>query len=108
MSLVDSHSPVDKGVIVGRCRISCLLFAHDLVLLASSERSLQYAPARFSAACDQAKTKLSLKMQKYYVFPETKLIQQVETFKYLRVVFMSDRWKNKFANYIICDKVRSC
>ena len=32
---IDSNSRVDEGVTVGSCRINCLLFAHDLVLLTS-------------------------------------------------------------------------
>jgi len=32
MNLIDSHSGVDDGVIVGYCRINSLLFADDLVL----------------------------------------------------------------------------
>jgi len=46
---IDSHSRVvDEGVTVGRCRMNCLLFADDLVLLASSEQGLQHPPDRFS------------------------------------------------------------
>jgi len=50
MNWIDSHRRVDKGVVVGSCRINCLLFADDLVLFASSEQGLQHALNRFSAA----------------------------------------------------------
>jgi len=61
MHWIDSHSRVDEGVTVGSCRINRLLFAEDLVLLASSQQGLQHEPNRFSAACDQAKVKISTK-----------------------------------------------
>jgi len=34
---IDSYSRVDKGVLVGSCRVNRLLFTDVLVLLASSE-----------------------------------------------------------------------
>jgi len=48
-----------------------LLFANDLVLLASSERGRQHTLGRFSAASDQAGMKISTKRPRYYVSPET-------------------------------------
>jgi len=47
---IDSHSRVDEVVKVGSCRINCLLFAENLVLLASSQMSFQNAHHRFSVA----------------------------------------------------------
>jgi len=71
------------------------------VLFASSERGLQDALDRFSAACDHTGMKIITKMTEYYVSPETQLnqlslhvsgnkLQQVEKFKFLVVVFTSD------------------
>ena len=37
MNWINSHSRVDEGVTVGSCRINRVLFADDLVLLASSQ-----------------------------------------------------------------------
>jgi len=56
---IDSQSRVDEGVSVGSCRINRLLFADNLVLLASSEHGLDYALDRFSATCDQAGMNIS-------------------------------------------------
>jgi len=60
-NLIDSHSRVEDCVTVGSCRIIRLLFADDLVLLASSQQDLQHALDRFSAACDRAGMKISTK-----------------------------------------------
>jgi len=57
--LCRSCSRVDEGVTFGCCRVSSLLFADDLVLLASSARGLQHALYRFSVACDQSGMKIS-------------------------------------------------
>jgi len=61
MNWTDTHSRVDEGVGVGSCRINRLLFADNLVLLASSQQSLQHALDRFSAACHRAGMKISTK-----------------------------------------------
>jgi len=42
MSWMDNHSGVEEGVTVVSCRIKGLLFVDDLVLLASSQQSLQH------------------------------------------------------------------
>jgi len=61
MNWIDSHSPVDEGAewTFGKCRICPLLFASDLVLLATSQQCLQNAIDQFSAVCIQAGTKIS-------------------------------------------------
>jgi len=61
MNWIDSHSRVDESVTVGNCRINRLLFADDLILLASSQQSIQHALDRFCAACDRARMKISTK-----------------------------------------------
>ena len=56
---VDSHSWVDEGV--ENCRINCLLFSDDVVLLASLQQGFQHELDHFSAACNQAGMKNSTK-----------------------------------------------
>jgi len=63
-SMLDSHSRVDEGVTVGSGRINRLLFARNLILLVSSQQSIQHALDRFSAACDRARMKVSTKNTK--------------------------------------------
>jgi len=61
MNWIDSHSRVDEGVTVGSCRINHTLYADELVLVVSSQQSLQHALDRFSAACDRAGMKINSK-----------------------------------------------
>jgi len=73
-----------------------LLFAEDLVLLASSEQVLQYAILdRFAAACDQAGINISAKKTQCTLQVSSNTLQQVEKFTYLVVVFTSDGRRNK-------------
>jgi len=58
MNWIDSHSRVDEGVTVVSCRINRLLF-DDLVLLASSQQSLQHALDRLSGACDRTEMRIN-------------------------------------------------
>ena len=51
MNWIDRHSLDEGGVMIGSSRISHLLFADDLVLLASSEPDLQHALERFANVC---------------------------------------------------------
>ena len=52
MKLMDKLSRTNDCVMIGRCNISWLLFADDLVLLAFSEPGLQPALSGFADACD--------------------------------------------------------
>jgi len=71
----------------------------------SSQQGLQHAFDRFSAACDQAGTKISTKKievlclsrcpKQCILHVSENTLQQVETFKYLGVVFTSDGSRNK-------------
>ena len=69
----------------------------------SSQQGLQHAFARFSAACEQAGTKIIItkKIEALYLPRQCILqvsgntLQQLETFQYLVVVFTSDRSRNK-------------
>ena len=47
-----------RAVTIERCKISRLLFADDLVLLAFSESGLQHTVNGFAAACDIAGMKI--------------------------------------------------
>ena len=49
---MDKLSRTDQCVTIGRCKISRLLFASGLLLLASSESFLHYELNGFVAACD--------------------------------------------------------
>jgi len=61
MNWMDSHSRVDERVTIGSCRINRLLFANNLVLLASSEHDFQQALDRLLGTCDRAGLKISTK-----------------------------------------------
>jgi len=61
---------VDESVNTRSGRINRLLFAHDLVLLESSEHGLQHVLYRFSAPCIKPEWKSALK-NRYYVSPDT-------------------------------------
>ena len=100
MNWIDMHSRVDEGVTIGDCNISRLLFADDLVLLASSESGLQCALNKFAATCDTAGMKISTSKteilhlsrmpRKCNVQVAGRTLKQVEKFKYLGIVFTSD------------------
>jgi len=76
-----------------------LLSVDDLVLLASSEQSLENALDGFSAACDQGGMTISTEKTEVLCLqklkPSGNTLQQEEKFKYLRVIFTSDGKKNK-------------
>ena len=59
MNWMDKLRRTDECVTIGRYKISRLLFADDLVLLAFSESGLQHALNGFAAACDIAEMKIS-------------------------------------------------
>jgi len=71
----------------------------------SSLQGLQHAVDRFSVACDQAGTKLNTKKfevmclsrhpRQCILQVSRNILQQVETFKYLGVVFTGDGIRNK-------------
>ncbi|TWW81090.1 hypothetical protein D4764_01G0009050 [Takifugu flavidus] len=76
-------------------QIGSLLFADDVVLLASSARDLQRSPDRFAAACEAAGMKISTSKSEAMVLNRKKmeclLLPQVEEFNYLGVLFTSER-----------------
>ena len=100
MNWMDKLSRTDECVTIGRCKINLLLFADDLVLLASSESDLQHALNGFAAACDIAGIKIStsktvvlhLSRNPIQCFSQvgSGSLKQVEKLKYLGVAFTID------------------
>ena len=103
MNWMDKFSRTDECVTVGRCKICRLLFADNLVLLAFSESGLQHALNGLAAACEIARMKIFqtevLHLSRNVVLCSFLVggvsLKQVEKFKYLGVVFMSDGWQDK-------------
>ena len=99
-----------EGVRFGDGRVSSLLFADDVVLLAPSNSDLQLLLGRFAAECEVAGMRISTSKSEAMVLDRKKvacplrvggeLLPQVEEFKYLGVLFTSegrmereiDRW----------------
>ncbi|TWW63998.1 hypothetical protein D4764_03G0010060 [Takifugu flavidus] len=79
-------SPGVEGVRFGDLRIGSLLFADDVVLLASSARDLQLSLDRFAAACEAAGMKISTSKSEAM----EEILPQVEEFKYLGILFTSE------------------
>ena len=59
MDRISRHSQGVKGVRFGDLRIGSLLFADDMVLLASSDRDLQLSLDRFAAECEAVGMRIS-------------------------------------------------
>ncbi|KAK0156391.1 putative uncharacterized transposon-derived protein F52C9.6 [Merluccius polli] len=87
-------------------RIGSLLFADDVVLLASSDRDLQLSLDRFAAECKAAGMRISTSKSESMVLNRKRvectlrvgdeILPQVEEFKYLGVMFTSEgrmEWK---------------
>ncbi|TWW57747.1 R2DM Retrovirus-related Pol polyprotein from type II retrotransposable element [Takifugu flavidus] len=89
-----------EGIRFGDLRIASLLFADDVVLLASSARDLQLSLDRFAAACEAAGMRISTSKSEAMVLNRKKvecllrvkeeILPQVEEFKYLGVLFTSE------------------
>ncbi|KAK3537698.1 hypothetical protein QTP70_017904 [Hemibagrus guttatus] len=89
-----------EGVRFGDHRISSLIFADDVVLLASSGLDLQHALGRFAAECEAAGMRVSTSKSEAMVLDWKKVactlqvggevLPQVEEFKYLGVLFTSE------------------
>ena len=100
MNWMDKLSRTDECVTIGSCKISRLLFADDLVLLASSESGLQHALEGFAATIDIAGMKISTSKTEVLHISRNSvqcslqvgvvLLNQVEKFKCLVVAFTSD------------------
>ncbi len=90
---------VVEGVRFSCLRITSLLFADDVVLLASSNSDLQLSRRQFTAECEAAEMRIST--SETVVLSQRRvdcqlqvgeeLLPQVEEFKYLRILFMSEK-----------------
>ena len=97
--------PTDECATIGNCKISCLLFADDLVLLSSTESGLQLALNSFADACNTAGTKVSTaKTDVLHLsrIPDQcvsqvngAILKEVDKFKYLGVAFTSEGKQDK-------------
>ncbi|KAI3370580.1 hypothetical protein L3Q82_007149 [Scortum barcoo] len=89
-----------EGVRFGNHRISSLLFADDVVLMASSGQDLQHVLERFAAECEAAGMRISTSKSEAMVLDRKRVacplqvggevLPQVEEFKYLGVLFTSE------------------
>ena len=90
---------------IGRCKISRLLFDGDLVLLASSESGLQHALNSFAAASDIARMKISSSKTeillllrnsvRYFLKVGGVPLKLVQKLNYFGVIFTSDRGQDE-------------
>ncbi|KAK7915621.1 hypothetical protein WMY93_011382 [Mugilogobius chulae] len=100
MDRISRRSQGPESVQFGDHRISSLLFADDVVLMASSNQDLQHALGRFAAECEAAGMKISSSKSEAMVLDRKKVpcplqvggesLPQVEEFKYLGVLFTSE------------------
>ena len=97
MDRISRRSQGVEGVRFGDLRIGSLLFADDVVLLASSDRDLQLSLDRFAAECEAAGMRISTSKSEAMVLNRKRvectlrvgdeILPQVEEFKYLGVLF---------------------
>ncbi|KAK3544860.1 hypothetical protein QTP86_027529, partial [Hemibagrus guttatus] len=100
MDRISRRSQGLEGVRFGDHRISSLIFADDVVLLAPSSLDLQHALGRFAAECESAGMRVSTSKSEAMVLDRKKvsctlqvggeLLPQVEEFKYLGILFTSE------------------
>ncbi|KAK3556314.1 hypothetical protein QTP70_007118 [Hemibagrus guttatus] len=100
MGRISRRSQGLEGVRFGDHRISSLIFADDVVLLAPSSLDLQHALGHFAAECEVAGMRVSTSKSEAMVLDQKKVactlqvggevLPQVEEFKYLGVLFTSE------------------
>ncbi|KAK3560105.1 hypothetical protein QTP86_033893, partial [Hemibagrus guttatus] len=100
MDRISRRSQGLEGVQFGDHRISSLIFADDVVLLAPSSLDLHHALGRFAAECEAAGMRVSTSKSEAMVLDRKKVactlqvggevLPQVEEFKYLGVLFTSE------------------
>ncbi|KAI3354070.1 hypothetical protein L3Q82_018470 [Scortum barcoo] len=101
MDRISRRSQGPEGVRFGNHRISSLLFADDVVLMASSGQDLQHVLERFAAECEAAGMRISTSKKSEAMVLDRKrvacplqvggeVLPQVEEFKYLGVLFTSE------------------
>lgn len=105
MDRISRRSLGVEGVRFGDLRIKSLLFADDVVLLASSGRDLQLSLDRFAAKCEAAGMKISTSKSETMVLSRKRVacplrigdevLPQVEEFKYVGVLFTSEGRKER-------------
>ena len=100
LNWIDKSTQADKCATIGNYKISCLLFADDLVPLSSTESVLQRALNSFADVFDTAGMKISKAKTEVLCLSRNpdqcvlqvneKTLKQVEKFKHIGVAFMSD------------------
>ena len=106
MNWMDKLSQTDECFMMKRCKISRLLFAYDLVLLAFLKSGLQHHALNDSVdACDIAGMKINTSKTEVLHLSRNPVqcslqvggvsLKQVEKFKYLEVACMSDGRQNE-------------
>ena len=100
MDRISRRSQGVEGVWFGDLRIGSLLFADDVVLMASSDRDLQLSLDRFAAECEATGMRISTSKSESMVLRVKRVecslqiredvLPQVEEFKYLGVSFTSE------------------
>nr|XP_049578940.1 vacuolar protein sorting-associated protein 4A isoform X1 [Syngnathus scovelli]XP_049578941.1 vacuolar protein sorting-associated protein 4A isoform X1 [Syngnathus scovelli]XP_049578942.1 vacuolar protein sorting-associated protein 4A isoform X1 [Syngnathus scovelli]XP_049578943.1 vacuolar protein sorting-associated protein 4A isoform X1 [Syngnathus scovelli]XP_049578944.1 vacuolar protein sorting-associated protein 4A isoform X1 [Syngnathus scovelli]XP_049578945.1 vacuolar protein sorting- len=100
MDSISRRSRGVEGVRFGDLSIASLLFADDVVLLASSGRDLQLSLERFAAKCEAVGMRVSTSKSESMVLDRKRvecplrigdeILPQVEEFKYLGVLFTSE------------------
>ncbi|MDF4405451.1 reverse transcriptase domain-containing protein, partial [Vibrio parahaemolyticus] len=100
MDRISRRSRVVEGVRFGDGRISSLLFADDVVLLAPSNSDLQLLLGQFAAECEAAVMRISTSKSEAMVLSRKRVdcplqvrgevLPQVEEFKYLGILFTSE------------------
>ena len=93
----NEHDPIS----LGNLKISCLLYADDLILLSTSKKGLQLCLDTLSDYCTRNCLSVNLKKTQVLVFGKgkvspvsfyyrTHLLEQVSSYKYLGIVFSSN------------------
>ncbi len=106
MDRIARRSLGQESVMIGDVKISHLLFADDLAILASSSSDLQHALSRFASECEASSMKVNVTKTETIVISRKPTqctlhvsgvsLAQVEKFKYLGVEFTSDgRWERE-------------
>jgi len=100
MDRISRRSQGVEGIRFGGLRIASLLFADDVVLLASSGRDLQLSLDRFAAECEAAGMGISASKSEAMVLSRKRVecllrvrggvLPQVEEFKYLGILFTNE------------------
>ena len=100
MDRISRRSQGPESVRFGDHTISSLLFADDVVVLASSDQDLQCALGRFAAECESAGMRISTSKSEAMVLSRKRVdcplqvggefLPQVEEFRYLGVLFTSE------------------